>query len=80
MKRHLGDFIEEEGSAPGFVDEAALVGAGVGESAAAVTENLAFEQVFRNAGGMHGAEFPLTAGIAVNQFGHAAFADSGFAE
>ncbi len=46
-RRHLPDFVEEDRAAVGRFEQPALLLAGVGEGAALVPEQLAFEQLLR---------------------------------
>ena len=50
VEAELADFVEEEGAVAGGADQAELIAVGAGEGAAAVAEQLAFEQVARDGG------------------------------
>src|SRR5262249_50822157 len=52
----LADLVEEEGAVAGGADEAELIAVGAGEGAAAVAEQVAFEQVARDRGAIEGGE------------------------
>src|SRR5262249_9504240 len=47
---HLGHFVEEDGALAGAANQAELIVVGAGEGAAAVSEQLAFEQVAGDCG------------------------------
>src|SRR5262249_38096757 len=49
-RAHLGDFVEEQGSAFRGAEEAEVFGIGSAESSTFVTEQLALDQVFRDGG------------------------------
>ena len=61
VEPELADFVEEEGAFPGGADEAEVVAVGAGEGAAAVAEELAFEQVAGDGGAVEGDEGLLRA-------------------
>ncbi len=76
----VADFIEEEGAAFGFFEEAAVGADGAGEGAEAVSEEFAFEQVFGQGGAIDGEEGVMGAGRAgVDIAGDDLFAGAGFA-
>ena len=56
IEAQLADFVEEEGAAAGGADEARVVAVGAGERAAAMAEELAFEQIARDGGAVEGDE------------------------
>ena len=56
VEAQLADFVEEEGAVAGAADEAGVVAVGAGERAAAVAEELAFEQVAGHGGAIEGDE------------------------
>ena len=55
-RRHGADFIEENGSAVGFLEEALLVVHSAGESAFAMAEEFGFEKIFRECAAVNGDE------------------------
>src|SRR5262245_25814788 len=56
VESELADFVEEEGAVAGAAYQAGLVAVGSGEGAAAVTEELTFEQVARDGSAVEGDE------------------------
>ena len=56
VESELADFVEEERAVAGAANEAGVVAVGAGEGAAAVAEQLAFEQVARDGGAVEGDE------------------------
>ena len=67
---HLGDFVEQQRAAIGFFEFADTTGDGAGERAFLVTEQFAFEQVFRDRCAIHRDEGCLgTAALAVDEAG-----------
>jgi len=68
IEAHLAHLVEEERAAIGASDESELVTIGAGERAAAVAEQLAFEQLAWNGCAVEGDERPLSAvGEVVNR-------------
>ena len=61
VEAELADFVEEEGAVAGGADQAELVAVGAGEGAAAVAEQLAFEQVAGDGGAVERDERLLPA-------------------
>src|SRR4029077_8134254 len=56
VEAEFSDFVEEEGAFTGGADQAELVAVGAGEGAAAVAEELAFQQIARDGGAIEGDE------------------------
>ena len=56
VESELADLVEEERAVAGGANEAGVVAVGAGEGAAAVAEQLAFEQVARDGGAVEGDE------------------------
>ena len=80
VEAEFADFVEEEGAVAGGADEAEVVAVGAGEGAAAVAEELAFEQVARNGGAVERDERLLGAvGEVVNGAGEDLLAGAAFA-
>ena len=70
VEAELADFVEEEGAFAGGADQAELIAVGAGEGAAAVAEQLAFEQVAGDGGAVEGDERLLGAvRVVVNRAG-----------
>ena len=62
VEAELADFVEEQGAVAGGADQAGVVAVGAGEGAAAVAEELAFEQVARDGGAVERDEGLLRRG------------------
>src|SRR5204862_7950946 len=54
VESEFADLVEEQGAFAGVADQAGVVAVGTGEGAAAVTEQLTFEQVARDGGAVEG--------------------------
>ncbi len=67
LERHLAELVEEERALVRLDEEPLAVGAGVGESAADVTEQLALEQVGGHGGAVDGDHRPVVAAAAAMQ-------------
>src|SRR5579871_5317186 len=80
LQTHVADFVKEEGAAVGLLKLAFLVGAGAGEGAHAMPEELAFNEVFGNGGAIdlniHGI---FAKALSVNGACHKFLASAGFA-
>ena len=61
-QRHLADFVEEDRTAIGLLENAAGPGAGVGKGALLVSEEFVFQQILGNCAAIERAEGMLAAG------------------
>ena len=66
-QRHLADLVEKQRAAVGFDEQALARGAGIGERAARVSEQLAFEQSLRNRRTVDRQKRPLAAAAIVDR-------------
>ena len=79
VQRQFGHFVEEQRAALGGLEQAFLVGAGTGEAALAMTEELAFHQLGRNRAAVDRHERAArTRALLVDQAGHQLLAHAGF--
>src|SRR5205814_10046362 len=75
----LGDLVEKEGAVAGGADEAGLIAVGAGEGAAAMAEQMAFEELARNGGAVDGDErFLRAVGEGMNGAGEDFLAGAAF--
>jgi len=78
FRGHVADLVEEQGATGGFLEAAATLGGGPGKGAALVTEQLGFEQVLGDGGGVEGDERLVGPGaVAVQGAGHQLLAGAG---
>ncbi len=76
-RRHGADFVQEQRAAGGGLEQALAVGAGAGEAALDVPEQLAFEQMLRDGAAVDRHERPAGArALGVDQARHALLADT----
>ena len=59
LERHVADLVQEEGAAVGQLEAALAHGHRVGEGAAFMAKEFAFQQVLRDGGGIHHDKRPL---------------------
>ncbi len=79
-RRHLGDLVQEQRAAVGFLEEPELVDGGAGERAAHVAEELGLEQGLGHGAAVHGHERPRRARArVVDGLGDDLLAGAGFA-
>src|SRR6185295_7119753 len=60
-RRQLADFVEEQRSAVGFLEDAAAIGDGAGERSAGVAEELRLDEILRQRRAVERAERPAPA-------------------
>ena len=78
--RHLADLVEKKRAAVRLLETSDALGAGPGEGALLVTEQLALEEIFRNGRAIDGEERPVVPrAVLMDGVGHEFFAGAAFA-